>query len=163
MSRNRFTVAEPHRIHLSEDEWIDVKKDLSNGDSKKLEAAGLDKPVSVDGKIIRPIDWERYEIERAAIFLIDWNLRDGNNKEIPIKRKDGSIDPAALRALNPEDFDEINTAIMEYTLARSAEKNALRGRPSPTPTPKSDDSEKSGSDTTSTPSSGSDSAAGTPS
>lgn len=157
MSRNRFNKGESHKIELSADEWILVKRDLDNGDSKRLDEAGLHPPMWVEGKIIRPIDWSRYEIERAAIFLLDWNLRDSNDKEMALKLPDGSIDLKMLRALNPEDFDEINQAILAYTIRRSVEKNALRGK-----TPASPSGDPAASDPTSTPSSGSASEAGTP-
>lgn len=158
MSRNRFTVVEHTTIPLSGDEWIMVKKDLNNGDAKLLDEAGLNHPVLVEGKIIRPIDWSRYEIERAAIYLLDWNLRDGNNKEMPLKKADGTIDINMLKALNPEDFDEVNAAILKHALERGKEKNALResqlkSETGATPTP----------DPTSLSSNGSDLEAGTPS
>lgn len=160
MSRSRFSKGESHQITLSGDEWILIKKDLDNGDSKKLDEAGLHTPMWVDGKVIRPIDWSRYEIERAAIFLLDWNLRDDNNKEMPLKLPDGTIDLKMLRALNPEDFDEINQVILSYTIKRSVEKNALRGKEAKTP--ESPNGEPPTSDPTSTSSSGSGSEAGKP-
>lgn len=117
MGRNRFQPPDVERIPLSDGDWIEIKKDLNNGDSKKHEAAGLKPPAVVDGKIISPVNWETYDIERAAIFLVDWSFRDKYDK--PTRP---SID--TIKALRPEDFAEVNTAIFRHVMTRAAEKAA---------------------------------------
>lgn len=117
---------EVDRIPLTDGDWIEVKRDLNNGDLKRLEEAGLAPPVRLsDGSVTRPIDWSRYEIERAAIFLEDWSFRGPDDKPVPLKNGNGVM-VAALKAIDPESFDEINAAILTHTVARAAEKKALR-------------------------------------
>lgn len=111
----RFTKPEVDRISLSDGAWIEVKHDLNTGELKKLEAAGLKPPAQVGDRVINPIDWERYELERAMIFLTDWNAKDANDKPVPLTIN-------ALRALDVESFDEINQAIAAHTMKRATEK-----------------------------------------
>lgn len=119
MSRNRFVVQDFIRLPLSDGDWIEIKKQLNNGESKKLEAAGMKTPIRIDGELITPIDWEVYEIERCLIFLLDWSLKGADDK--PVK-----ISAAALRAMFPADFEEINRAIFDYIARVAKEKNAQR-------------------------------------
>lgn len=124
MSKNRFTSGEVERLDLSEGDWVEIVKDLNTGEQKKLEAAGLKPPIAVsqpDGtfKIVSPIDWEVYEIDRAMIFLKAWSFRDKEDRPKPLTRD-------AVKALSPPDFEEVNQAIITYTIKRAAEKNAER-------------------------------------
>lgn len=119
MGRNRFQPPDTVRLPLSDDDWIEVHKDLNAGLQKKLEAAGLKPPTVVDGKIVSPVNWESYDFERAVIFLVDWSFRDKDDKPVKL-----TID--ALRALTIEDFAEVNTAIFRYVMTHAAEKAAHR-------------------------------------
>jgi len=156
MARNRLGTTEVDRIHLSDGDWIEVKRDLNNGDMKRLEEAGLAPPVRLnDGSITRPIDWSRYEIERAAIFITDWSFRGPDDKPLPLKSGNGMVMSSALQAIDTESFDEINAAILRHTIARAAEKKAQREArekaqakaeevPTPTPLPSTSDSADAG-------------------
>lgn len=120
MKRQKFVNGDVHRIDISDGDWIEVKKDLNTGDQKRLEAAGNGVPIKLaDGSMYTPIDWSIYEIDRAAIFLTAWSLQDGNGQPVKLER-------AAICALEPMDFEEINTTIFKWVMARAAEKNALR-------------------------------------
>lgn len=132
MAKVRFVEAATDRIPLSDGDWIEVKRDLNTGDQKKLEAAGLKPPTrvggvgGVGGEIITPIDWEIYEIHRAAVFLTDWSFRGLDDKPFPLNNRDGQVSIDALKALDPETFDEINKAIFAHVIKRAAEKNGQR-------------------------------------
>lgn len=119
MARSRFSKQGIHRISLTDGDWIEVKKDLNTGDTKLLESAGMKPPIMLDGKPFSAIDWGTYELERAMIFLIDWSFKDEDDK--PTKPS-----TAALKALEPVSFEEINTAIINYVFERSKEKKAER-------------------------------------
>ena len=134
MGRNRFAGPSiPHRISLSDGDWIEVRKFLNNGEAKRLEAAGLMSPIRTaptetnpQGEILTPIDMERYELERAAVYLLDWSFRNEADKSIPLNGRDGSVDLGALRALTPEDFEEMNRAIVAHIIVMAKEKKAQR-------------------------------------
>lgn len=121
MARNRFTLSEVERIEISDGDWIEIKKDLNTGEVKRLESSGLKPPVTdvVTGKLVNPIDWEIYEIDRAVIFLQDWSFRDSSDKPVKISRD-------SVKALDPATFEEINVAIFEHTVRRATEKKTLK-------------------------------------
>lgn len=120
---NRFTVPAVDRVMISDGDWIEVKRDLNVGEVKKMESAGQSPtPVMLAGVPINPIDWERYEFERAAIYLVDWSLRDAKDKPVTLKDKEGNIDLSKLRALSPDSFKEISDAIMKHAVDRSRQR-----------------------------------------
>ena len=130
MGRNRFTVPSVDRVYLDDGDWIELKHELNNGESKKLEAAGLKPPQVVNGRVVSPIDWEVFEIERAIVFLTDWSFRDAADK--PVK-----VSTDALKALNVEDFQAINQAIMKHVaeVATIKKQQALEREKMSSPTP----------------------------
>lgn len=120
MGKNsKFQRPDVERIPLSDDEWIEIKKDLNTGDQKKLEAAGLKPPTVVDGRIISPVDWETYEVLRAAIFLTAWSFTDLEDR--PTKPT-----PATLCALTTDAFEEVNHAIFAFVTKRATDKAKFR-------------------------------------
>lgn len=145
MGRNRFLVPETDTIPLTDGDWIRVKMDLDNGDTKKLECCGQKPPVSVDGKIIFPIDWEVYEMERALIYLTEWSFADAQGNQTKPSM-------ATLKALNPDDFKELELAIYEHIAKRKAAKNGSRGgqTAAESPTPQSPNSAEASAEAPST-------------
>lgn len=119
MGRIRFTQPSVDRVPLKDDDWIELKHKLNNGEQKKLESVGLKPPMVVGGKLISPIDWETYEIHRVAVFLTAWSFVgfDGKPMEVSIE---------ALKALDTESFDEINKAIYAHIAKVSAEEAAKK-------------------------------------
>lgn len=119
MGRVRVVSPGSDRVEISDGDWIEVKRELNTGDSKRLEGAGLKPPVMVEGRVISPIDWTVYELERALIFLTDWSLKGADDKPLPL-----NLD--SLKAIDPPSFDEINNAIVKHTVDKAKEKNAQR-------------------------------------
>jgi hypothetical protein len=120
MGRNRFPTQKTVRCELSDGDWIEIKEDLNNGDTKQLEQSGVQPPRNDGtGRIVIPVDWAQYELERALIFLTDWSFRDAADK--PVK-----ITMDALKALEPETFVEVHKAISDHVVARAEAKKAER-------------------------------------
>lgn len=117
--RNRFVKPETIRIDISDGDWIEIKKTLNNGEMKRLETVGLKPATIIDGKFFQPIDWEVHDIERCMVFLTGWSIHDENDKPV-------EVSAASLRAMDPESFSEINSAIMKHVLDTVKEKNAAR-------------------------------------
>lgn len=126
----RFVTPEVERIQLSNGDWIEVLKELTVGEEKKYRAAGLknmrqgakDKDGNAEQAI--EIDWEEMAIARVKAYLVEWSATEQDNKgrtvQVPV-----TLD--TIRALAPEDFDEIDKAI-EAHIARQAEaKNEKTG------------------------------------
>lgn len=108
----------PHRIPLSAGDWIEIKPELHVGDQKRLENAGLGKPVLINDRVYQPIDWSVYEIHRADIWLLGWSFRTPHDKPMPL-----TLD--SIVRLKPSSFQEISDAIRDYVAAQEAAKKAL--------------------------------------
>lgn len=122
----RFVVPKVIRIPLTDGDWIEVREYLNTGEQKALESAGSDTPIKLaDGTVYTPVDWVRYELERASIFLLDWSLRDVEDRPVPLFKNNVFI-IESLKALDPLDFQEINGAIIKHVMDKAAEKNARR-------------------------------------
>lgn len=134
MGRNRFVSGDIERLPISDGDWIEIKKDLNNGDSLKVENAGRGTPVRLpDGLIYTPIDWSMHDIERAAVFLTDWSLHGTDDKPVALKDQNGVVQIEQLKAIDPATFKEINDAILAYVVKRMKEKNAQRTPPAAVP------------------------------
>lgn len=120
-----FTRADVDRIPILDGaHWIEVKRDLNTGELKKLESIGTKPPVftgeGADRTLVNPIDWEVYEIGKVMIWLRNWSLvNDDDGQPVPLSQ-------AAVKALEPDVFDEINRAIITHSLERAKAKKAAR-------------------------------------
>lgn len=144
MGRNRIVAPGSDRVEISDGDWVEIKRVLNTGDSRKLEAAGLKPPMMVGDKIISPIDWAVYELERALIYLTEWSLCGPDGKVLPL-----NLD--SIKALDVESFNEINKAILAHRLEVEKAKNPMKTTESPnggTEPPQTPNSEMSESETT---------------
>ena len=119
MGRSRVIKPETIRVEISDGDYIVVRKELNNGQQKKLENCGLMPPMIVDGRVVQPVDWERHDLERALVFLTGWSLADDNGELMP-------IDISSLRAIDPSTFEEINHAVVTHIMEIAAAKKAAR-------------------------------------
>lgn len=118
--RKRFQTDETTQIFLpgSDEEWIKIKTRLNTGDQKKLEAVGM-KPIVVSGQLFQVVDFAIHDIDRAMIFLVDWNLNDDDGKNIDLSRD-------AVTHLETDTFQEINQAITKHVIAQAELKKQER-------------------------------------
>lgn len=121
MGRNRTVIPGSIRFDVSGGDWIEIKRQLNTGDQRRLEGSGLKPPVMVGDKVVSPIDWGLFEIERAIIYLTDWSFVGPDEKTVlPL-----TLD--AVRSLDVESFNEINKVIMDHIMATGKAKlEALR-------------------------------------
>lgn len=120
MGRNRFVNPDVVRIPLSDDDWIEIKKELSVGDAKRIQNAALTFVAGErdeDRKI--GIDMHRATIEQVFTWLVDWSFRDSKDKPVRVSRQ-------AIEALDQETFEEVESAITAYAEEREREKNARK-------------------------------------
>lgn len=101
---------------------IEVKKELTVGDQKRLEAAGMRRVQRKQSNgtyaFELETDWETYEIGRAEVWLTDWSgpsFVTDEGTPIPLTY-------AALKALSPEAFEQIDTAIDAHVAKMEQEK-----------------------------------------
>ena len=132
-SRQWFVTPEEVKLPLFDDEecWITVRQQLTAGEEKKM-ATGALKRMSPSGagtkdfNVSYDVDFEAAAFNKIVVYLLDWNVPDNNGK---IKSIDTpkAMD-AALRALHPDVFKEIERVIDEHVEAQQ-EKKVTSGTP----------------------------------
>lgn len=103
MGRNRFVQPESKRIDLSDGDWIEVKKELTIGEEKTLQACGIKRTLTAPPSV----DWPEYHIGRVAVWLTGWSFRGPDDKPVPLS-------VAAIRSLDAETFGEITDALTKH-------------------------------------------------
>lgn len=110
---SRFVSVDTVRLELSGGDWIEVKRQLSYGDIQSVASKTRG-------------DFTAGELYFVAAALLDWSLVDAQDKHVDIESEPARI--AALKALTPADFAEIDTAISKHFEAVTAEKKAKAPR-----------------------------------
>jgi hypothetical protein len=111
-----FVVPETVRINLSDDEWIEVKKELNVGEERRHFSLASVSTV-IDGRVVEHTDWSMYEILRAQLWMTKWHVHDENGEVPPL-----SLD--AIKALTVDVFEEINQAIISHATEQAEIKKA---------------------------------------
>lgn len=107
-------------------DFIEVKQELSIGDQRRLEAAGMKRVQRKQPNGLYTteleVDWETFSLARAEVWLTGWSLT--NEQQEPV-----SLTYSAIKALTPETFAEIEDLISGHILAMDQEKK-LKATPS---------------------------------
>lgn len=129
MARDRFAVLKTKRIDLSDGDWIDIKTGLTAGEQRIQDSLAIVPTRLEDGTVVDRIDWSQYEFLRADLWITDWSL----TQRIGDKDQPRPKTVSALKALDPDDFDEINTAvythIQDWIKAKKAKRAESLERP----------------------------------
>ncbi len=104
-----FVKPEVVRVPIEGGHWIEVKKRLTAGETRKLNAASV-KEIRTDGRVTP--DFEMMGKAEAIAYLVDWSLRDDQDKPIPIDTDARKI--AALDNMSDEGFEVISTAVAAH-------------------------------------------------
>lgn len=128
-----FIKPEVVRIPIEGNHWIEVKKRLTAGEARKLSASAV-KEVRTDGRVTP--DFEAMGKAEAMAYLVDWSLRDENDKPIPIDTDAKKL--AVLDNMSEEGFEVISKAIAAHADAIKeeidAQKKTKAGSPEPVAT-----------------------------
>jgi hypothetical protein len=120
----RFVAPDAVRIHLKNgSDWIEVKKELGNGDQQRLNTLGMRRVSGKKGDDETnnlEVDWVERSIGRALIYITDWSAKKAFTRD-------------ALEALCSEDFEEIDEAVKAHELALEQEKKARTTSATSTP------------------------------
>ena len=124
MGRNRFVTLETVRLDLSDDDWIEVKKQLSYREEQQLAGAGLSKvavsTINPDAEEVEVgMDMAAHNICRLSLWIVDWSFCGENDKRI-------GISADAIGMLAPSTVREIDRALTAHIEAGETEKNAPR-------------------------------------
>jgi hypothetical protein len=111
MRRNRPARSETVRLPIRDGDWIEVKYELCVGDTRG--------PIA---RVLREEDFQSYRVLNAKAWLVDWSLRDAQDRPLPLTE-------AALNSLTIETFNELYDAIDAHHKA-TQEEVAKTGDPS---------------------------------
>jgi hypothetical protein len=113
-----FVKPEPHRITISGNHFIDIKKRLNHGEREDMYARIA--PYVVPGE---PAHLNRREVRTAKVltYLVGWSLTD-EGMPVPMSAVLSEADRLdTIRSLDPDRFDEIHGAIEAHEEAYDKE------------------------------------------
>jgi hypothetical protein len=117
---------ETKMLHISDGDWLLVKKHLTAGEER-----ALFKGMIRDGVTGDTIDSMKVASSKILTYLLDWSFTDHDDKPIVIRDKSPEDVETALNAITPDDFKEVRDAIDKHMAAmekeRKAEKNGQGG------------------------------------
>lgn len=123
MARCRFVEPTSKRIPLSDDDWIEIKRELNSGEQRRVFSG-----MVVDYHAGEParLNPERVGVTRVLGYLLDWSFPDKSG-HIP------EVSLSTLDALDTDSYNEIEAAIdahhAEIEQERAARKNTTGGTP----------------------------------
>lgn len=126
---------------LGEQCWIEVKRDLTIGEQKRVDTSGFrgmtgfgktdDEPGSIAEQERKQqteisIDWRGQTFARTLTYLVDWSLADDKGNKLPCT---GAAGRATIEALHQDVYAAIEKAINEHVERRTREKKVKSGTP----------------------------------
>lgn len=121
-----FVKPEPHRLTLSDGQYIDIKKRLNHGETEDMYARWA--PFVTAGSDDTLLDRREVRTAKVLAYLLGWSLTDDEGAPAPMspvipypERLD------TIRSLDPDRFDEIHKAITTYEAEYAAKKKAQAG------------------------------------
>jgi hypothetical protein len=130
MSRNRFVTSATERFDLADGDWVEIKRELSVGERKKLEGSPLNRvypgenAAKNSADVEMGIDWGRYFMTKLQVYIVAWSFRDEQGN--PVK-----VTPDAIANLDEDTADEIDQllTIHEAKLADQKKGRSIGTRP----------------------------------
>lgn len=126
--RCRFVPPDVVRIAISDEDWIDVKKELNAGETRRI---FTDLVKDFRAGEMAELDPRQVGITKILNYIVGWSLTDENDRPVPFSM-------SALENLDIDTYTEINQAIEAHDKAvdenRTARKNARTGETASLPT-----------------------------
>jgi hypothetical protein len=121
MGRNRFVQPDIVRLTLSDGDYIDIKKELNAGETRRV-FARLVKDMEAGEKV--KLEPEKVGLTKLQEYLVAWSFVDNDGR--PVDLTEGAIDN-----LDQDTYREIADAIEAHetkiTAEREARKNTQAG------------------------------------
>lgn len=121
MSPNDFVDPEIVRLPLSGGAYVDVKKELTAGETRRV-FGRMVKGVAHFGEKL-PIDPEQVGLAKMLEYLIGWSFTNKAGHPVPVSE-------SAINNLRQDRYREISEAIDAHERAMEAEKNLPGETPS---------------------------------
>jgi hypothetical protein len=110
--RSRFVQPSVVRLALSNDDWLDVRRELTVGEQRKAMAKTIS-TMRADGRI-EP-NMEMIGKAEISAYIVDWSFVDANGKSVPFSE-------SALDNLTPADYSEVDTVVRAHIAAVEDER-----------------------------------------
>lgn len=125
---SRIRRPEETLLQISQGDWLLVKKRLNAGESRRIFARMVKsiKPGETekpDDKVKADVEYDvrQMGLSKAVEYLLDWSIKDDENKPVVIRDRSPKDLEAALESLDLESFNEITKAIEDHEAAMEAE------------------------------------------
>jgi len=131
--RDRFVRPKVVRVEISDGDWIEIKKELTVGERKRMFAAGLKQMQTGPNKDPKfDIDPVEMSFAKVKEYLVDWSFVEPLKEDEP----EGDVSPvelteASIRNLDEATFEEIEDAIDAHIEKQEKEKKATIGAKKP--------------------------------
>lgn len=103
----RFVQPGTRKLELSAGDWIEVKKQLTVGERKRIDGAGIVAVQDEKGGVQMRVDWAETSFTRTLTYVTAWSFRDAGGNPVAFTRE-------AVEALHPESYAEIEKAIDKH-------------------------------------------------
>jgi hypothetical protein len=110
MPRCRFVTPDVVRIALTDDDWIDVKRELTTGEQRQMFAAMRSGGTFDPGRV---------GIARQLAYIVAWSFIDPTGRPAP-------LDAATLDDLDTDSSRELREAIDAHEAAGEAAREAQK-------------------------------------
>lgn len=119
---SRFVQPESRKLDLSDGDWLLVRKRLTTGERRDAYSrAYVENSI---GQFV--VHTARVATVLVCAYLLDWSLADDQGHQAVILGKPFDVVAAAVDALDPDDFTEIQAAIDAHKESMAAERAAQK-------------------------------------
>jgi len=116
---SRFVRPETTTLHISQGDTLIVKRRLTAGEHRDMLVRGS--VMGEDEKL--HVNPAQIGLAAMTAFLVDWSFVDDRGQHVEIRGLSIADLEACLRALDPDDFEEVKTAIEAHENAMTAERD----------------------------------------
>jgi hypothetical protein len=130
MAISKFVRPETIRVSLASGDWLQLKKRLTAGDTRRLVAASIPAGRTLTDATTTS-DPLRAGVALVLAYLVDWSLVDPNGEHVAIRGEASDTIAARLDDLLPEAFNEILGAVADHDKQMALEREAEKKTPIP--------------------------------
>jgi len=103
---SRIRRPETLRLALTRGDWIDVKKHLTAGETRRVFRRMIRKGATGD-----EIDSLQVGLSKMVVYLVDWSITDADDQPVIIRGQSEDVVADVLEMLDVDSFSEILKAI----------------------------------------------------
>lgn len=114
--------------------WLELKRELTEGESRRVKTAGFTavtvpaggrrRPGEPEPEQKIPVDWLQQSYKRTLTYVTDWSLADDKGNKLPLMRD-------TLEAMHEDLYEAIENGITAHVERQEIEKKVQAGEPKP--------------------------------